>query len=494
MGTTQPVQVEEITNTDAYRLIVFNRAGTSILLESGSSKFDLPLINIPRFTRPAKAITTFLRDRWHIPSVLLFSGLLEDNSFPAYFAALEAQVSLCALPKGMDWFPVQHAILHLLKDKKYSVLESSYLKFTNRMAGDDPEPFSRHGWLSHLQDWVRAVIRPLGMEMKDFEQLNGCESFTLIRFGTTQASVWFKATGEPNLHEFPITLALAELFPKHVPSLLASRPTWHGWLMADACGSSLDECQDCSAWKRAAIALAALQIESIPKSPDLLKAGCRDLRITILLGLVDPYLDVMADLMKRQTKEPPSILSRQELADLGSTLKDALYRLADLGVPDTLGHSDLNPGNILIGPERCTFIDWAEAHVSHPFLTFEYIVSHMKKDCPALSRFEGAIRSSYAQQWQCVSSPEHVCEAFSLSPLVAVFAYAVSGNAWRDQERLNIAQVAGYLRSLTRRMKQEAVKLLEIETRKPLPDLRPCSYLHEFAFELDGQGFHTPIR
>jgi len=52
--------------------------------------------------------------------------------------------------------------------------------------------------------------------------------------------------------------------------------------------------------------------------------------------------------------------------------------------------------------------------------------------------------------------PEHVSEAFLFSPLVAVFAYAVAGNSWRDPERLKIPQVPGYLRSLTRRMKQEA--------------------------------------
>src|SRR5882762_1048775 len=182
MATTRPVQVKEIAKTDAYRLIVFNRAGTSVLLESGSSGVDLPLINIPRFTRPAKEITTFLRDRWGIPSVLLFSGLLEDNASSDYFAALEAQVRISALPAGMDWFPVQHAISHLLKNKKYGVLESSYLKATNWMSAVDAEPFSRIGWLSNLQDWVKKVIDPLGMELKGFQQLNGSETFSLIRF------------------------------------------------------------------------------------------------------------------------------------------------------------------------------------------------------------------------------------------------------------------------------------------------------------------------
>ncbi len=456
MAATHQVQVEEVTKTDAYRLIVFNRAGTEVLLDSRSPAYDLPLVDIPKFTRSAKEITTVLRDRWHIPSVLLFSGLLEQNPVPVYFAALEAQVRTCASPEGMDWFPVHHAISHLPKNNKPRVLESSYLTFTNRMVKKDPEPFSRLGWLSHLQDWVTTVIRPLGMELKDFEQLNGCETFSLIRFETTQHPVWFKAVGKPNLHEFPITVALAELFPEYLPSLLATRPSCHGWLMADAGGSPFNEVEDSSTWKDAATALPGLQIASIDAIDGLLEAGCRDLRATALLELVDPFLEVIADLMEQQTKVLPRILSRHELSDLGETLKNALRCLQSAGIPDTLGHTDFNPGNILVGSQRCVFIDWAEAHVSHPFLTFEYLISHLRKDYPALVRFEGSIRSSYIQRWQSVSLPEHVSEAFLFSPLVAVFAYAVAGNSWRDPERLKIPQVPGFLRSLTRRMKQEA--------------------------------------
>jgi hypothetical protein len=251
-------------------------------------------------------------------------------------------------------------------------------------------------------------------------------------------------------------VALAKLFPEYVPSLLATQPACHGWLMADAGGPPLNEVEDSLAWKDAATALAGLQIASIGAIDDLLEAGCRDLRTRTLFELVDPFLEAVGDLMQQQTKVPPAILSRQELSDLGATLKNALYCLESLGIQYTLGHSDFNPGNILVGSQRCVFIDWAEAHVSHPFLTFEYLISHLRKDYPALARFEDAIRQSYAQRWQSVSLSGHISEAFLFSPLVAVFAYAVAGNSWRDPERLKIPQVPGYLRSLTRRMKQEA--------------------------------------
>src|SRR5260370_12880948 len=327
LSTGAQTQAAEMGQKDAYRLIVFNQSGTAVVLKRGGWGNELPLVNIAKFTRSAKEITTILRDRWDIPSVLLFSGVLEPTPDTVYFAALEAPVRSCGLPEGMDWFPVHHAISHLVKDKRHDVLESSYLRTTNRVVRDDPEPFSRLGWLSNLQDWVRTAIRPLGMELRDFQQLNGCETFSLIRFDTTKQPVWFKAVGKPNLHEFPITVALAELFPEYVPSLLAARPACHGWLMGDAGGPPLNQVEGSSSWKDTATSLSGPQIASIGAIDYLLQAGCSDLRVGTLLELVDPFLEVIADLMHQQTKGPPAILSRQELSDLATTPTNALYPL-----------------------------------------------------------------------------------------------------------------------------------------------------------------------
>src|SRR5260370_32046650 len=164
----------------------------------------------------------------------------------------------------------------------------------------------------------------------------------------------------------------------------------------------------------------------------------------------------MADLMKQQTKVPPAILSRKELSGLSATLKDALHCLAASRMPDTLGHSDFNPGNIIVGPQRCVFIDWAEAHVGHPFMTFEYFLAHLRKDYPHFVPFESDLRAVYSHIWNSIASPDQVAEAYLYSPLVAVYAYAVSSGAWGDPERLKVPGFQGYLRSLTRRIKQES--------------------------------------
>ena len=450
-------QPPEVRQTEVYRLSIFDAAGTAVLLEPEGDEYRLPKVEIPKFTRPAKEVTETLRKSWHMSSVFLFSGLLQEWPEADYFAVLESRDGLQLSPSGMTWFTIHHALSNLLLlEEEHRAVKSSYRKAVNRVLSNPREPFCRIGWMRELEGCIQDLLRPRGIELKGFEQLNGCETFSLVRFDTTQRPVWFKAVGEPNLHEYPISLALAGLLPKYVPNVLATKPEWRGWLMSDGGGTTLDEFQGPSAWQTALITLANLQIDSVDVRNKLLEAGCRDLRAAALLELVDPFLDSMAELMSRQTKVPPSILSRQELSNLGVTLKDALHCLGALGIPDTLGHGDFNPGNIIVGPESCTFIDWAEAHVGHPFLTFEYLISHLKKRYPGLLQLEEDIRSWYTLQWQRVLSPEQICEALSLTPLVAVFAYAVAGGAWHDQERLKIPQVPSYLRSLARRMKREA--------------------------------------
>jgi len=102
--------------------------------------------------------------------------------------------------------------------------------------------------MQKVEEWTEAAIKPLGMGLKSSEQLNGCETFSLIRFATTGNPVWFKAVGEPNLHEYAISQALARLFPSYVPAILATKPEWHAWLMADGGGPSLNEMTSVRAW------------------------------------------------------------------------------------------------------------------------------------------------------------------------------------------------------------------------------------------------------
>src|SRR5262249_1106235 len=159
---------------------------------------------------------------------------------------------------------------------------------------------------------------------------------------------------------------------------------------------------------------------------ELVNAGCRNVAIPNLLDKIDPFFALMEELMAKQLKVPPAVLSPKELSKLAVQMNDACTGLAEIGLPDTLGHLDFNAGNIVDSSEGCVFLDWAEAYVGHPFFTFEYLGEHLARAHPAESAWQSQVTSCYLEQWKSVASPEQISQTLEITPLVAVFAYAVS--------------------------------------------------------------------
>src|SRR4029077_14190151 len=162
-------------------------------------------------------------------------------------------------------------------------------------------PFGRPGWLRELFIWAQGQLSPFGLHLSgNFQQFNASPTFSLIRLETKGPAAWFKATGEPNRHELPLTVSLTRLFPRNLPAILGIHPSWNGWLSKEASGATLDQFQDLSAWKMVAEDLDELQIASIGKDDEVLTAGCKDLRLPFLVDLIDRFIDRMAEFMAAQ--------------------------------------------------------------------------------------------------------------------------------------------------------------------------------------------------
>jgi len=223
-------------------------------------------------------------------------------------------------------------------------------------------------------------MRPMGIHLTgSFRQLNASPSFCLIRFETDGHAIWFKAVGEPNQREFAVTCLLSRLFPSQVPRVLAIRPEWNGWLTREAEGDLLCDVEEIRAWRRVAAELAEMQINSCNQASELLAAGARDLRVDTLSKLIRHFVDTTQQLMQRQSKIPPPILEPKELLLLGDSIRAAFDVVERSGIPNTLGHLDFDPGNVVVSPQSCVFLDWAEAYVGNPFLTFQYLLEHYRR-------------------------------------------------------------------------------------------------------------------
>jgi len=449
---------------DLYRILLLQKNGSELLVSGERPPITLPCVEIPRWERVAENVIAAVRKRYGISAICLFtpelSAATTDGEQPLY-QVMETREAKIVAPEQTRWLHMNSFMDQSFADRQDFVAITGMMRqIAEFQRGEAIGPFGRPGWIEELSSWVKREIEPYGLRLSgEFRQLNASPTFALLRLETNGRAVWFKAVGEPNLREFPISVTLSSLFPGFVPTVIATHPAWHGWLTKEFPGLTLDEISDACAWQQAAWIMAELQVASVEKTDQLLEAGCKDLRIASLLTLVDPFLEVMSRLMEQQQKTPPPVLGRGELQMLGIQIKEALSAWAQWDIPDTLGHLDFNPGNILCSANQCVFLDWAEAYVGPPFLTLEYLREHLVRLRREDINMGADVVKPYETTWRGIVSPEAVSAALDLAPVLAVFAYAAGTEAWRDSAKLREPGIAGYLRSLTRRMHGEMQRL-----------------------------------
>jgi hypothetical protein len=453
---------------ETYSVVVFDRDGTDVLLAPDGGGFALPLVEIPRWQRVAENLTEAAKADWGEEVVCLFEldDLPGTHGFGIHYQAAEHWRTVGVPKIPTKWIPVAGLSKDsLISSDDYLAIQRSRVQCSEGGKTSPFGPFAALGWLKELCTWVEEVLDPLGFHLNgNFRQLNASPTFSLIRFETDGPALWFKAVGEPNLREFPITCVLSRLFSGYAPGVVATRPDWNGWLMREAVGPLLSDVQEQALWGKAGAALAALQIDSIGHGAQMLAAGAHDLGVSALSRMVAPFVETMMGLMERQTKIPPEPLNRTQLRVVGDRIQTALEALEALGIPEALGHLDLNPGNIVVSPERCVFLDWAEAYIGNPFFTLQYFLEHLRRTVGVDSALERSLVSTYRHRWEPMVERTAIDDALSIAPLLAVFAYAAGSEVWRDEERMQDPATAGYLRSLARRMNREAVALRELRS------------------------------
>ena len=283
---------------EIYRAVVLGADGRELLVVAHDHGLLLPWVDIPRDQRLAESLTTAMRMEWGCETICLFTPDLPSSA--GRTSGVRYQVMECC-DKTHDprttWVLVSSLLPgDFAKVADYAAVVQSVVECLAHVGGEAPGPFARIGWLTQLREWVEEVVTPLGLHLNGrFCQRSASPCFSLIRLETNGPAIWFKAVGEPNLREFPLTLTMAELFPKYVPPILDSRSEWNGWLAPEVEGINLAETPALQHWSRAASALAEMQIESIGHGPRLRQCGARDLRIAALSNLLDPFLDAIGD-------------------------------------------------------------------------------------------------------------------------------------------------------------------------------------------------------
>jgi len=436
-----------------FRILLYGNNASELLVEITDRGLRLPSLEIPLHVRVAKEITSAILISWNLKTCCLFPRVhsLSPDTCIRY-QVLEICEPQQRPPVNMRWIAIATMSDGVFDDNRDSTIVRESLEVIERYRTNSlPGPFAKPGWMRTVQQWAEQALTELHLSGV-FHQFNASPTFSLIRFETNGPSLWFKAVGEPNIHEYSITTALANLVPGFVPNVLAARPDWNAWLSVEAEGVHLTGTSTPEDWRKTATALANLQIASIGHGLHLINAGCRDLRYCSLRTNVEPFFNRMADLMKRQTKPEPAPLTQSELVALAGQITLALEQLNASEIPNVLGHLDMNPGNVLVSEVRCIFLDWAEGCVGHPFLTFQYLLENWRRFHGTDVNAENALLSAYTEPWRSLVSPQNIARDLQAAPLLAVFAYAVANPDW---EILAHPESFARLRSLTRRMRRE---------------------------------------
>jgi phosphotransferase family enzyme len=447
---------------DLLRVLLCRRDASEFLLETEDKGLQLPIISIPKHTRVAEELTKAIKEEWGLDTYCLFpvfENRPTGESLPIH--AVELWSGDVAPPARMRWVPYTAGLAsaEFLDQGDFAAVQALRAKFEQFRSGFPSGAFAKPGWLQTVIEWVAAQADTVGLTLTgNFRQFNASQTFSLLRFETDGPALWFKAVGEPNVREFSITLYLARFLHSSVPRVIASNPAWNAWLSLEVEGEHLDDTTPLNAWRRAAATLARLQITSRGHGLHLFEAGCRDIRASSLLLLVDPFFERMAQLMELQAKPEPPPLTRAEIDSLGAEIHSCLEELNTCEIPNVIGHLDFNPGNILVSPEQCVFLDWAEGAVGNPFYTFQYLLEHWRRVHGMELDSEKTLVCEYALSWRAFASPDDIEKSLALAPALAAFAYA-STLGWNNPDAYHRPVIAGYLRSLVRRIKREVDEL-----------------------------------
>jgi hypothetical protein len=438
---TQNVIFEDIE----YRLILVLADTHTVLVSYDGSAYRLPHLTIPKWARPAEELQKAIKAAWDLFAIVLdFLPSPEDSPLcaVAHLLSLDHPATLTAA--SLDQLPASE-----ITEQQRAITQEI-------LAGDcgDRGCFSRRDWIDEAMEWLRSETGKDTSLPGGIRQYNASGTFALARFRMQDGSAyWLKATGAPNAHEFGVTAALSELCPESLPPLIATRSDWNAWLMKEA-GKPIETGWTLFALERAVVSMAELQKRTVGLTEELLATGAMDQRVAVLREHTWEVLDYLEEVMVQQTSTKLPRLGRQRLSEIGLILQDACFRMQDLGIPDALIHGDMNRGNILFDGADCRFIDWSEAYIGNPFVTFQYLSLLNTGEQKGLNNLR--LQEVYKCSWVDLMDPVQIDEAFTLMPLLAVAFYLYGRGDWLQSSRRNDPHRQGYARSLARHMDRAA--------------------------------------
>jgi hypothetical protein len=229
-------------------------------------------------------------------------------------------------------------------------------------------PWRDPQWVADAQEWIDAECARAGLARTGPVEARGRPFSVVARVPVQGGTVWFKASAPAARFEPALLAALATWHPDRFAAPVAVDVN-RAWSLTRDGGPTLREQQslsaDASAWHATLRGYAQLQHDLARHVADLLALGLADLRPHSVPGQFEKLL---ANPATEHAIDTPDGITRGQYRDLRALaprLRDWCAELADLGIPASLNHADVHPGNIFAASR--TPFDWGDAAVAHPF-------------------------------------------------------------------------------------------------------------------------------
>lgn len=298
-------------------------------------------------------------------------------------------------------------------DERHRAVAASYLGALGAVPAQRA-PWARDGWRGELRSWLDDEAARLGRRVVALEQVKTWGISTVLRVGTDRGDLWFKVSAALPLfvNEAVVTQRLAERFPGLVPAPVAVDAE-RGWLLFEpfevvGWGASLEVRRELFG------RFAGLQVRTARLTRELLGDGCLDRSLDVLERQLDELLADRRALHRLDAKEV------RALRRLAPRLHELIRRLGAVGLPMTLVHGDLHPGNVARVDGELLYFDWTDACVAHPFVDLHSL--QWERD----DRVRAEILDAYLEQWAEVAPEADLREAAALSRAVTPLHHAVS--------------------------------------------------------------------
>jgi hypothetical protein len=264
-------------------------------------------------------------------------------------------------------------------------------------ATDGAPPWESPVWLAEADAWISASCEAAGLVRTGPGEIRGRMYSIVVRVPVEGGCVWFKEGSPRAGFEAAVADALSRWSPDDAPPVIAADRE-RRWVLTHNVGERLDGLlkrdPDIRNMHTPLRRYAHLQRKLVEHVDDLLELGVPDARPEHIEVLLDGIL----------THAPRGLISDDVLRHVAATrpeLREWATELAALGVPSTIDHGDLHPGNILGTSTDARPFDWGDSVIGSPFGSILVVLRATPEFCGFERDDPGvkALRGIYLEPW-----------------------------------------------------------------------------------------------